>query len=189
VIGRAAISRETSSPALGALPAPPNRLLPTADVSAVAARLGMAAAAAGVDRVELIGLDQRQDLSVVAALLRTSQQIASAPAWASVPAAVGEASGTPGWIQSSPSTDPTLVVDPRDQSIASGNGHVRTGLALIGPETAKKRDLDAVGDLVSITGLPLLGIVVYRPRRAFSKKRSTPMVGAARLAETMEGLR
>lgn len=188
VVGRAAISRETSSPALGALPAPPDRLLPTADVSAVATRLGMAAAAAGVDRVELIGLDQRQDLSVVAGLLRTSQRIASTPAWASVPVAVGEGSGPPGWTQASPSAEP-LVIDPRDPGIASGNGHVRTGLALIGPETAKRRDLDAVGDLVSITGLPLLGIVVYRPARVFSKKRSTSMVGAARLAKTMGGVR
>jgi capsular polysaccharide biosynthesis protein len=189
VVGRAAISRETSAPALGALPAPPDRLLPTTDVSAVATRLGMAAAAAGVDRVELIGLDQRQDLSVVAGLLRTSQRVASAPAWASVPVAVGEASGTPGWIHASPSTDPTPVIGPRDQDIASGNGHVRTGLALIGPETAKKRDLDAVGDLVSITGLPLLGIVVYRPARAFSKNRSTSKAGPARLASTMGGAR
>jgi hypothetical protein len=148
----------------------------------------MAAAAAGVDRVELIGLDQRQDLSVVAGLLRTSQ-IASAPAWASVPVAVGEASGTPAWIQASPSADPTPVIGPRGQDIASGNGHARTGLALIGPETAKKRDLDAVGDLVSITGLPLLGIVVYRPARVFSKKRPTSMAGAARLAKTMGGAR
>jgi capsular polysaccharide biosynthesis protein len=186
VVGRGAISRETSAPALGALPAPPDRLLPTADVTAVASRLEMAASAARVDRVELIGLDPRQDLSDVVDLFRTSLRLVPAPAWSSVPVGAGEAPERPGWTQASQSTEPTLVLGPgEDPGVPSGNGHVRTGLALIGPEKVKKRDLDAVRDLVSITGLPVLGVVVYRPAGPFSRMRSTSKAGAAPVATRM----
>ena len=188
VVGPAAIARETSAPSLGKLPAPPNRLLPTADVTAVASRLELAAAAARVDRVELIGLDPRQDLSDVADLFRTSLPLVPAPAWSSVPVAAGEAPDRPGWIQSPQGTEPNLVLGPGDDpGVPSSNGHVRTGLALVGPEKAKKRDLVAVRDLVSITGLPLLGVVVYRPAGPFSRMRRRPKAGAAPVATRMGG--
>ena len=54
-------------------------------------------------------------------------------------------------------------------SLAVMDADYRAGLVLVAPTVLPKSELDVVGDVLSITGWPLLGVIAYRstpPRRS-----------------------
>jgi hypothetical protein len=154
VVGHAALARALGAPILADLPMPPDRC-GRKDVAIAARHVELAALAGAVTRVEVMSLERDVDVSrfleylddelttpVVhggASLLGTQRR----PIWQG-----GRSEGL-GRIDRRPMTGP-------------GAQERRTGLVVIVPDVVRLTALEPARNLLSITGWPLLGVVVFR---------------------------
>jgi hypothetical protein len=154
VVGHAALARALGAPILADLPMPPDRC-GRKDVAIAARHVELAALAGAVTRVEVMSLERDVDVSrfleylddelttpVVqggASLLGTQRR----PIWQG-----GRSEGL-GRIDRRPMSGP-------------GAEERRTGLVVIVPDVIRLTALEPARNLLSITGWPLLGVVVFR---------------------------
>jgi capsular polysaccharide biosynthesis protein len=126
-------------------------------------RLKLAAAAADVRALELVGLGEAPDLSALARSLRGS-------------VAQGQSEGK------------ALAIFSIDEEPARyRNGQApASAFVLVVRGKIRKSVLESVVDLVSLSGRPLLGIIVHRPDRASSRTLPPPSKPLPRLAVVPE---
>jgi hypothetical protein len=154
VVGHAALARTLGAPVLADLPEPPDRC-GRKDVAIAARHVELAALAGDVTRVEVMSLER--DLDVSRFLEYLDDELTT-------PLVHGGASlvGTqrrPVWQAGRPEGLGRI-----DRRPASGPGaeERRTGLVVIVPDVVRLTALEPARNLLSITGWPLLGVVVFR---------------------------
>ena len=145
VVGRAGLARSIQAPILAELSGAPDDWA-VAEVAEAAMHVEMAAAGADVRRVELIGADRRTDLAHIAEAIGTA-----APR-----IAVSHVDARAARRGAGPSVGAVRRSVARDLS-------GRRGLVLVVPSAVRLSDLDPLKDFVSISGWPLLGIIVCQP--------------------------
>jgi capsular polysaccharide biosynthesis protein len=156
LVGRTAIARGTEAPVLAELVGPPQRRgnrhgWVAADVAEAAMHVELVAVAAGVQQVRLMALDRQVDLSNLVQILGDSLKTATVQQ-ADMPTARRRRPGARAGLEPE-------AVQPE------GEGG-RIGLVLVAPTVLKLADLDPVKDFLTISGWPLLGVIVYQsPRR------------------------
>ena len=155
LVGRTAIARGTEAPVLAELVGPPQRRgnrhgWVAADVAEAAMHVELVAVAAGVQQVRLMALDRQVDLSNLVQILGDSLKTATVQQ-ADMPTARRRRPGARAGLEPE-------AVQPE------GDGG-RIGLVLVAPTVLKLADLDPVKDFLTISGWPLLGVIVYQPLR------------------------
>jgi uncharacterized protein involved in exopolysaccharide biosynthesis len=156
LVGRTAIARGTEAPVLAELVGPPQRRghrhgWVAADVAEAAMHVELVAVAAGVQHVRLMALDRQVDLSNLVQILGDSLKTATVQQ-ADMPTARRRRPGSRAGLE---------LEAPQSE----GDGG-RIGLVLVAPTVLKLADLDPVKDFLTISGWPLLGVIVYQsPRR------------------------
>ena len=155
LVGRTAIARGTEAPVLAELVGPPQRRgnrhgWVAADVAEAAMHVELVAVAAGVQQVRLMALDRQVDLSNLVQILGDSLKTATVQQ-ADMPTARRRRPGARAGLEPE-------AVQPE------GDGG-RIGLVLVAPTVLKMADLDPVKDFLTISGWPLLGVIVYQPLR------------------------
>jgi hypothetical protein len=114
----------------------------------------LAAMAAGVHRVEMMSLERVVDVSRLLEFL--DDELTSAVVHGVEPVL-------------RPSQRPPGLSDVKGRAdgraVSSSNGDGRTGLVVVVPDVVRLADLEPARNLVSITGWPLLGAIVF-PRTA-----------------------
>lgn len=129
-------------------------------------RLKLAAAAADVRALELVGLGDALDLPSLARSLRTSL----------------------GQGQSDGQGLAIYAIDDVPARYRNGQAPA-SGFVLVANGRIKKGALEAVVDLVSLSGRPLLGIIAHKPDRASSRTLPPPSKPLPRLAVVPEAER
>ena len=145
IVGPRALARAAGAPMLGVLDHLPDSHQ-SRDVAVVATQLQLAAASAEVDTVALITAGASFDLQNFSDSLHRA-----------LAAAFLKGARQPR----------RLVIE--SFSLAVMDADYRAGLVLVAPTVLPKSELDVVGDVLSITGWPLLGVIAYRstpPRRS-----------------------
>ena len=155
LVGRTAIARGTEAPVLAELVGPPQRRghrhgWVAADVAEAAMHVELVSVAAGVQQVRLMALDRQVDLSNLVQILGDSLKTATVQQ-ADMPTARRRRPGARAGLEPE-------AVQPE------GDGG-RIGLVLVAPTVLKLADLDPVKDFLTISGWPLLGVIVYQPLR------------------------
>ena len=156
LVGRTAIARGTEAPVLAELVGPPQRRghrhgWVAADVAEAAMHVELVAVAAGVQQVRLMALDRQVDLSNLVQILGDSLKTATVQQ-ADMPTARRRRPGA------------RAALEPEALQPEGDGG--RIGLVLVAPTVLKLADLDPVKDFLTISGWPLLGVIVYQsPRR------------------------
>jgi len=151
LVGRSAIARWTNAPVLAELDGPPiGRHV--ADIAEAAMYVGMAAAGAGVQRVELMALDRKLDVTGLADAFSTSL------------------------------LEVTVRHVGRSMTRRTVGAQDGIGLVLVVPSAVKLAALDPVKDFLAISGWPLLGVIVVngprpriRPSRRAVRREQTPV--------------
>lgn len=155
LVGRTAIARGTEAPVLAELVGPPQRRghrhgWVAADVAEAAMHVELVAVAAGVQQVRLMALDRQVDLSNLVQILGDSLKTATVQQ-ADMPTARRR---------------PGARAELEPEALQSEGEGGRIGLVLVAPTVLKLADLDPVKDFLTISGWPLLGVIVYQsPRR------------------------
>jgi capsular polysaccharide biosynthesis protein len=184
--GTEALSRVLNAPVLEQLPCPP-QYTDSYDTIALAARLRLAAVASRVESVELVTAGPLVDIvplsSELQSLLTTARgaEIVGAPPVLSLAQAIEMSVVRESQVDLVPYEGLRSV---RPFSYATGLSKGRdfgsTGLVVVAPTNLKKSDLNQVGDLIRMTGWPLLGLVTYvRPR--FLRSARGPRRNTARV--------
>ena len=156
LVGRTAIARGTEAPVLAELVGPPQRRghrhgWVAADVAEAAMHVELVAVAAGVQQVRLMALDRQVDLSNLVQILGDSLKTATVQQ-ADMPTARRRRPGARAELE--------------PEALQSEGEGGRIGLVLVAPTVLKLADLDPVKDFLTISGWPLLGVIVYQsPRR------------------------
>jgi hypothetical protein len=155
LVGRTAIARGTEAPVLAELVGPPQRRghrhgWVAADVAEAAMHVELVAVAAGVQQVRLMALDRQVDLSNLVQILGDSLKTATVQQ-ADMPTARRRRPGA------------RAELEPEALPPEADGG--RIGLVLVAPTVLKLADLDPVKDFLTISGWPLLGVIVYQPLR------------------------
>jgi capsular polysaccharide biosynthesis protein len=155
LVGRTAIARGTEAPVLAELVGPPQRRghrhgWVAADVAEAAMHVELVAVAAGVQQVRLMALDRQVDLSNLVQILGDSLKTATVQQ-ADMPTARRRRPGSRAGLEPE-------ALQPE------GDGG-RIGLVLVAPTVLKLAELDPVKDFLTISGWPLLGVIVYQPLR------------------------
>ena len=161
VVGPNALVRLVEAPVLATLSCPPDSES-LADAG-LARQLQLASACAGVKVVRLTGAGPTIDLPRVAESLRT------------------ETLGAPDVVvaEPQPSLEPLTNVSAGTSWNALTDRHAGpTALVLVAPWTVTNNELDPLRHLLALTRWPLLGVVIYKPRRA----RDKPTVPANQIA-------
>jgi hypothetical protein len=153
LVGRSAIARGVEAPVLAELAGPPSRRAhrhgwEPADVAEAAMHVELVAVAAGVQQVRLMALDRQLDLSNLVHSLGGSLKTATVQQ-AEMPTARRRRPG----------------VKAGQEPDAPQNGDTRVGLVLVTPSVVKLAELDPVKDFLTISGWPLLGVIVYQAQR------------------------
>ena len=152
VVGHAALARAAGAPVLADLPGPPDRC-GRKDVAVAARHVELAAVAAGVARVEVMSLERAVDVSRFLEYLE--DELVSAVVHGVDPLL---RPGRPAAVRGGRS-------DARAQrrSASGAGGDERgTGLVVVVPDVIRLAALEPARNLLSITGWPLLGVVVFR---------------------------
>jgi capsular polysaccharide biosynthesis protein len=142
IVGPRALARAAGAPMLGVLDHQPDSH-ESRDVAIVATRLQLAAAVAEVDTVALITVGMSFDLQAFLDSLHKA-----------LAAAFLKGAREPR----------RLVIESFNLAVLDGDYRAGLGLMLVAPTVLPKSELDAVGDVLSITGWPLLGVIAYRSR-------------------------
>jgi capsular polysaccharide biosynthesis protein len=129
-------------------------------------RLKLAAGAADVRTLELVGLGEALDLASLARSLRTS---------------LGQGQGDGKGLA-------IYAIDDVPARYRNGQGQA-SGFVLVANGSIRKGALEAVVDLVSLSGRPLLGIIAHKPDRAASRTLPPPSMPSPRLAVLPEAER
>jgi len=174
LVGAEALAREFRTPLLGTLASQPVEGEAVQDATAIAMRLRLAAEAASLRGVGLVPIGPHVNVQFLAERLEAvSSQEASAFA-AAEPALVEPLETAPaGWRGASAARTLTgsghlpVRIRPFElQNASLSNGsRTGTGLVLVVPSTVKKTELAEAGHLLTVSRLPLLGLITYaRPR-------------------------
>jgi uncharacterized protein involved in exopolysaccharide biosynthesis len=143
VVGGDALAKEFGAPLLGTLSsAPDDDGVEKSDSAELAARVGVAARAAALRKVALVPVGPKVDVEPLARRLQA----------ASPHSASALMDGT------------AIGISPfeSDKTLQNGSGG---GLVLVVPLTVKKAEIAEAGHLLSLSRLPLLGLIAYgRPR-------------------------
>jgi capsular polysaccharide biosynthesis protein len=153
IVGPRALARAAGAPTLSVLDHPPHSH-ESLDVAITTTRLQLAAANAKVDIVALITAGTSFDLqtfldslhrALAAAFLRGARD------------------------------SRRLSIESFNIAVRDGDYLAELGLVLVAPTVLPKSELDVIGDVLSVTGWPLLGVIAYRstPPRRFKRKRET----------------
>jgi uncharacterized protein involved in exopolysaccharide biosynthesis len=180
LVGAEALAREFGAPLLGTLTSQPDagEALDAGDafqdVTAIAMRLRLAAEAASLRGVGLVPIGPQVNVRPLAEQLEAlSSEAATAvaavepalgkPVEAAVSGRLGRAAG--GMLIGRGHLPVRIrPFEVQNTSLSNGSG---TGLVLVVPSTAKKTELAEAGHLLTVSRLPLLGLITYaRPRRA-----------------------
>jgi capsular polysaccharide biosynthesis protein len=153
IVGPRALARAAGAPMLGVLDHPPDSH-ESRDVAIITTRLQLAAANAKVDTVALITAGTSFDLQ--AFLDSLHRALAAA-------------------FLKGARDSRRLVIESFNIAILDGDYLGELGLVLVAPTVLPKSELDVIGDVLSITGWPLLGVIAYRspPPRRSKRKRET----------------
>jgi hypothetical protein len=167
LVGRTAIARGLDAPVLAELAGPPQRRghrhgWMAADVAEAAMHVELVAAAAGVQQVRLMALDRQVDLSSLVQTLGEPLKTATVQQ-TEMPTARRRRPGS--------RTAQELEVAKPQQTDS------RIGLVLVTPTVLKLADLDPVKDFLTISGWPLLGVIVYQPLRRKTRVQHTDQTG------------
>lgn len=139
LVGPRALAQAAGAPILGVLPKTPDAPQ-LRDVAIVASRLQLAAASAEVDTVALITAGRPFDLPrFVDSLHRTMAD------------AFLKGARQPR----------RLLIESFSLAILDGDYQPGIALVLVAPAVLPKSELDVVGDVLSMTGWPLLGVIAY----------------------------
>jgi uncharacterized protein involved in exopolysaccharide biosynthesis len=155
-VGSDVLAREFDTPLIGALPRLDGGDDRLEDVIAIAARLRLAAKAAGVRDVRLLPARRDLDLQILAPRL----DAAAAPALASV---VGSDAEYEGAAVTDGTTFRIRPFDIRDSALSSNRGG--TGLVLVSPTALKKTEIDEIKHFLRMSPGPLVGLLTYTPTR------------------------
>jgi uncharacterized protein involved in exopolysaccharide biosynthesis len=159
LVGRTAIARGLDAPVLAELAGPPQRRgqrhgWMAADVAEAAMHVELVAAAAGIQQVRLMALDRQVDLSSLVQTLGEPLKTVAVQQ-TEMPTARRRRPG-------SRTSQELELAGPQETDS-------RIGLVLVTPAVLKLADLDPVKDFLTISGWPLLGVIVYQPLRRKSK--------------------
>jgi capsular polysaccharide biosynthesis protein len=164
VVGGDALARELDVPLLGTLRAGLYEADGRQDLTAVAVRVQLAAATAGVDDVGLLAATPGADLRGFANRLRATR--------------AAEAGGARGGIRES-IPNRASAVQIRPFSLASPlslDERGATGLVLVSPRVLKKAAVAEIDNLLRVTAMPLLGLITYGsarlPKRAIVEREA-----------------
>ncbi len=157
VVGRSGLARSIQAPILAELSGGPDDWA-VPEVAEAAMHVEMAATGADVRRVELIGADRKTDLA------RMSEAIGAAAPRIVVSHVDARAARKAGAGQSAAAVRRGISRD------LSG----RRGLVVVVPSAVRLSDLDPLKDFVSISGWPLLGIIVCQPSGRRSARVEEP---------------
>jgi capsular polysaccharide biosynthesis protein len=147
IVGPRALARAAGAPILGVLDHPPDSH-ESRDVAIVATQLQLAAASAEVDTVALITAGMSFDLQAFSDSLHRA-----------LAAAFLKGAREPR----------RLLIESFNLAVLDGDYRAGAGLVLVAPTVLPKSELDVIGDVLSITGWPMLGVIAYRsttPRRS-----------------------
>jgi capsular polysaccharide biosynthesis protein len=190
LVGEEAVAKELDTPLFGLLPGEPNREHAGLELAGIAARIRLAAEAAGIRRVGLLPAGPPVDVHLLAGRL---DALASDPTSGrgTLEAPLASRGGSSAAGELEPATaevreqaqllveaamkkvgalpvlrmPPTVRITPFAVQIPSLNGG-GTGLILVAPATLKRADLADTVHLLRVTPLPLLGLIAYtRSRR------------------------
>ena len=179
VVGHAALARALGAPILADLPQPPDRCR-RKDVAVAARHVELAAVAAGVRRVEMMSLERVVDVSRLLEFL--DDELTSAVVHGMDPV-LRPGRRSPGLSDVGGRAD--------GRSVSSSIGDGRTGLVVVVPDVVRLADLEPARNLVSITGWPLLGAIVfprtprYLPPRHPRDRKPSEDVAPPRLTQPM----
>ena len=153
IVGPRALARAAGAPMLGVLDRPPDAR-ESRDIAIVATQLQLAAANAEVDTVALITAGRSFDLQAFSDSLHRA-----------LAAAFLKGAREPR----------RLLIESFNLAVKDGDYRSGVGLVLVAPTVLPKSELDVVGDVLSITGWPLLGVLAYRrtPPRRSKRERET----------------
>jgi capsular polysaccharide biosynthesis protein len=154
IVGPRALARAAGAPMLGVLDHPPDSH-ESRDVAIVATRVQLAAATAEADTVALVTAGMSFDLQTFLDSLHRA-----------LAAAVLKGAREPR----------RLLIESFNFAVLDGDYRAGIGLVLVAPTVLPKSDLDVIGDVLSITGWPLLGVIAYRstPPRSTRKRQNKP---------------
>ena len=176
VIGSDAVAREFDAPLLGTLSSAPDDPRALADLSQVAARLGLVTGAGGNSQARLLGAGPDVDLQPLARGLGLAGTEAPAPVWETVLAPSA----------ASPERGPDTLYESADLrfqdvplrgavggAVPGATEYDEGGLVLVAPTTLSMADVSETTRLLRVIPHPLLGIITY----VASKRRRRPVWG------------
>jgi capsular polysaccharide biosynthesis protein len=166
VVGGDALARELDTPLLGTLRGRVDDEESDEGLVPVAARVRLAAEAAGVDDVALFPVKADVDVRGLVERLEAGP----GKGLGVLPAEAGAHHRSSARILAFDLGSPATVDERRTR-----------GLVLISPNVIKKTDLVDVGHLLRVTPMPLLGLITYRPARLLGRGRGragAPVLGA-----------
>ena len=181
LVGGDALAREVGAPLLGTLTSEPDEPESLQDTRGIGMRLRLAAEAAGVRKLGLVSIGPHVDVGPLAERLELASsqdepEIAVAepelaePVEAAIP-------GRPWRVATGALTGarahPAVRVRPFNGANALPNNGSAAGLVLVLPTTVKKSELVEVGHLLTVSRLPLLGLISYPRRQTLRGPRST----------------
>jgi capsular polysaccharide biosynthesis protein len=172
-VGGDVLAREFDTPLLGALRGEPDEGRSNRVVSPVAARLHLAAEAAGARGVVLLGVEQDVELDGLAESLEAvSANGTHAPrnAWNDTRSAAA-AEGAPHGASVVNRAGAGLPIRAFDVQSSLVDGLSGAGIVLVSPSSLGKTKLDGVRHLLSVTRSPLLGLITYEGPRGGSRGR------------------
>jgi uncharacterized protein involved in exopolysaccharide biosynthesis len=166
IVGGDAIARELDVPLLGTLRGRSDGDQPVEELVPVAARVRLAADAAGVHDVALLpvkaDVNVRRLVGSLEAATRTGLDIV--------------ASG------GAPHHRSRTRILAADFASAAADERRTTGLVLVSPRGLRRADLVDIGHLLRVAPLPLLGLIVYQPARLLGRRRrraARPVLGTS----------
>jgi uncharacterized protein involved in exopolysaccharide biosynthesis len=163
IVGGDALAREFDVPLLGRLRGRADEDDSGQDLSPAAARVRLAAEAAGVSEVGLLSVPADLDVGRLGERLRA----ASTNGVDMVGPEAAREHGGPLNIRPFSPSSPSSVDERR-----------RTGLVLVCPSVIKKSDAVDLDHLLRVTPMPLLGLITYRPVGFLGRVRERRDVGA-----------
>jgi uncharacterized protein involved in exopolysaccharide biosynthesis len=184
LVGGDALAREFRAPLLGKLTQGPDEWEALQDTTGIGMRLRLAAEAAALRKVGLVSIGPQVNVGPLAERLEAASPeedselgVAEPELAEPVEAAV---SGRPRRVGTGTLTGararPAVSVRPFDVQNASLNNGSAGGLILVLPTTVKKSEVMEAGHLLTVSRLPLLGLITY-PRRRTVRGPRRALVG------------
>jgi len=173
LVGGDALATEFRAPLLGTLTSEPDEWEALLDATGIGMRLRLAAEAATLRKVGLVSVGPQVNVGPLAERLeaasceKDSELAVAEPELAEpVEAAVPRRAWTVATeVLTGARARPAFRVRPFDVQNASLNNGSRGGLVLVLPRTVKKSEVMEAGHLLTVSRLPLLGLITYPRRR------------------------